>query len=758
MSTTIDRLYGRLPAIVRLRDAERDGALRALMGVMEQQLLRMEQEVERRYDDLFIETCRDEIVPRIADLLGIEDLDVLQGTAAPGHAWVARTLEHRRGKGTKAVLEQLAADAANWPAHAVEYFLRLVVTTPLNHIREGFASSTELRGTDSLEHVRGPFDRVPRLVDVRNVSGGRGRHNLPSVGVHAWTHPVWPQSWTSARPMLGQSGRYHFDPLGLTRQLFSPGDHPVRDEQVPEERFPGALRRRSVYDELERARASTAAADPVTLRWFASDPGPVLSVRMVPTTEVATPGAVAPIPSEALVICNLDDWEEASFVAPAATRTYPGPGGDVVMPITAAVDPVRGRLLLLSTPPDLDHVELSWTLATPGRLGAGTQDGAFDPELDVPLEDRFARGVTRDAPGTERSASLVDALAVAAASWATGSASLAVITVLDSRSYPRPGEPTPPLVVEVPRGRHLVLRAAPGHRPHIQARLQVSAEAGAGLPGRLTLEGLLIEGGVELDPEAVVSLHLRHCTVQGESAGQAITVDGTGSAEAEEHTLVVELDACECGPLGYLLPVGEDPLAPAPTTVEWIVRDSVVDAEPQPVSDSPRTGTAIEVPGCVLSLERVTVLGGVVARTLHGTDSILAGDTWVQRTQIGCLRFSWLANAVQVPRRYKCQPGLALHEAAQGQGLEPWQVLHIEAETAPSWSSLRFDSPDYARLHPRCTPLVYRGAESGSSMGAHSGHAHPLRRARLESALTDATRFGMDTGVFFVAAKGHHES
>ena len=69
-----ERLYKLLPAIHRLRDAEQGEQLRALLGVMETEFERIEQDIAILYDNWFIETCDEWVVPYIGDLLGVRPI------------------------------------------------------------------------------------------------------------------------------------------------------------------------------------------------------------------------------------------------------------------------------------------------------------------------------------------------------------------------------------------------------------------------------------------------------------------------------------------------------------------------------------------------------------------------------------------------------------------------------------------------------------------------------------------------------------
>ena len=67
-----DRLYELLPAIYRMVDTEEGYSLRALLQVIAEQVTIVEDDISRLYDNWFIETCDDWVVPYIGDLIGFQ--------------------------------------------------------------------------------------------------------------------------------------------------------------------------------------------------------------------------------------------------------------------------------------------------------------------------------------------------------------------------------------------------------------------------------------------------------------------------------------------------------------------------------------------------------------------------------------------------------------------------------------------------------------------------------------------------------------
>ena len=114
MSSTRVPLYARLPEIYRIRDAEQTppDQLRAFLAAVEQAFGAVHENIEALYQDFFIDTCDDWVVPYIADLLGTTHL---KGDPRTLRADVADTIALRRRKGTLSAMERLAANLTGWP-------------------------------------------------------------------------------------------------------------------------------------------------------------------------------------------------------------------------------------------------------------------------------------------------------------------------------------------------------------------------------------------------------------------------------------------------------------------------------------------------------------------------------------------------------------------------------------------------------------------------------------------------------------------
>ena len=76
MSVPTVPLFDRLPEIYRTRDAEQAPAdqLRAYLAAIEAAFGAVHDHISQLYEDLFIDTCDDWVIPYLADLLGTSHL------------------------------------------------------------------------------------------------------------------------------------------------------------------------------------------------------------------------------------------------------------------------------------------------------------------------------------------------------------------------------------------------------------------------------------------------------------------------------------------------------------------------------------------------------------------------------------------------------------------------------------------------------------------------------------------------------------
>ncbi len=260
----IDRLFNLLPAIYRQRDADEQGQLKALLRVIAEQVNIVEADIAQLYENWFIETCQDWVVPYIGDLVGYSSVyetgEAAASTTPEGkmldkitvtRSGVANTIHDRRRKGTLSILEQLARDVADWPAHAVEFFKYAAVTQNIHMPQLRRGRTVDIRDNAELAHIGGPFTRAAHTANVRRIVSPykRGRYNLPDVGLFIWR--LKPYTITKAPAYCLEEvspSCYTFSVLGNDTQLFrqpQPNHYPVNEIN-----FAGPLSRHSLRKHL----------------------------------------------------------------------------------------------------------------------------------------------------------------------------------------------------------------------------------------------------------------------------------------------------------------------------------------------------------------------------------------------------------------------------------------------------------------------------------------------------------------------------
>src|SRR5664279_3135988 len=237
MSLNADQLFPLLPAVYRTRDAANGNPLQAFFAVLAAQSDVVEENIQQLYDDQFIETCAQWVIPYIGDLIGYNSIYEVASSNFDSRAEVANTIGYRRRKGTLLALEQLAMDVSGRPAVAVEEFRRLITTESMRLVRPHHGATVNLRNISKLDKLSTAFDKENRTIDVRRIAPrlrlaadpdptpldislhGPGRFNIPDIAIHLWRWRSWPVVNAPATVVGG--GRYMFSPLGHNIALFS---------------------------------------------------------------------------------------------------------------------------------------------------------------------------------------------------------------------------------------------------------------------------------------------------------------------------------------------------------------------------------------------------------------------------------------------------------------------------------------------------------------------------------------------------------
>jgi hypothetical protein len=711
---TPDALHELLPVVYRLRDLEHGAQLQAFLRIINEQVVVLKRNIDRLWDDLAIETCQTWVVPYIGDLVGN---NLLHDAGARTRVDVARTIFYRRRKGTLPILEQLARDVTGWGGHAVPFFELLGWTQHLNHLRLHSVRTPDLRDLDRLDRLDGPFDEIAHTVDVRPPSGGQGWHNLPTVGFFLYRLGSYPLRGTQARQAANGYG-HHFSSLGAPTRLFNRWRREGDEAGLAGEAFvPGPIRPLAFQADLDRYRADLASG-----RSPVSDyTGPEASLAVY---RDAAPEPV-PVPPERVRCMDLTGWARP-------------PDGHI------GVDVRLGRIVFAPGDEPRGGVVVDYHYGFADDTGGGPYDRRRP--LTAAREDREPAGADTVADPTALGTLIqvpsqgVESIQDAVDLWrATSTNPPTVIQIEDDRTYVE--DLTIPMA-----GDRLVIQAANRRRPTLVGRVEVTRERPA---GRLTLDGLLVEGWMRLTGD-LGELRLRHCTLV---PGRSLDEDGRPReaaapslvAEAGNRSLRVVLERTITG----ALQLPED--APG-----LVVRDAIVDGLTGPaicaVASPDESGPPTE-------LQRSTVFGAVHVRELTlASEVMFTAPVRAERTGSGCVRFSHVPpdTETRVPRRYQCQPDLALAARAAELGkasvtdLTTAEKELVARRVRPRFTSERYGEPGYAQLASDCPREVAAGAEDGSEMGAFAGLRQPQRETNLRIRLDEYLPVGLRAALIHV--------
>ncbi|MDW5265451.1 MULTISPECIES: hypothetical protein [Acidobacteriaceae] len=702
------------------------GPLESLLMVIQEQLCIVSDDLDQLYDDQFIETCARWVIPYIGDLIGYQSVRGIAPSIDNPRAEVANTISFRRRKGTVLVMEQLARDATAWGAHAVEFFRVLADTQYMNHIRLQNHYAPDVRNWKAGLYIETGFDRTAHKVDVRRIASvmptEQGRYNIQNIGIFLWSLGAWSITNSPATPSAanapGNPECFRFSSLGMDIPLFhkalSQGTDitdPARPNNVPDR-----LRRRVLCDDIQRG---------VGAGYYGPGNSLVISINGQPLN-----------PYE-IQVCDLAGAEGAWANTP------------VQSPFAAAIDPELGRLALPATAvgTHAPTVEVSYEYGFNADLGGGEYARASggngntgflvtDPAWIVPFPD------TATAP---RYTDLQGAIDFAIGEFAENG--LIAVEITGSQIYSPAGQ----LLIDLPAGTTLELRAADGARPTLllEDEIVITGDASS----TAVLNGLLIAAApatVPATPSPVALVHapalltdgsyshlgqlnLTHCTLV---PGWSVNPQGEPLFPTSP-TLLVE-------PAGLQVIVARSILGPVRATrvVTFSASDTILDA-------TTTTGIAYSAPdaaadgpsGGELTLVGCTVIGKVhaILFTLI-SDSIFwawlaPGDTWAapmiaDRKQAGCVRFSYLPIGAITPRRFQC-------------------VEKAPGTPQPLFFALRYGHPGYGKLLATTNDRIRRGADDGGEMGVFHYLLGPLRETDLRIRMQEYLPVGMEFGLIY---------
>lgn len=775
----LDRLYDLLPVIYRQRDTELGSPLRSLLQVIAEQVNVVEDDIAQLYENWFIETCQDWVVPYIADLIGhrlVYEAGEPGAVTSPQAARrnkilvprreVASTIRYRRRKGTLALLELLARDVAGWPARSAEFYQLLAASQHVSHLRLGQARTVDVRQGDALDRLEGAFDEVAHSVGVRRLGSRHtsGRHNINNTGLFVWRLKAYQVTRAPAFCVDRVRHHYTFSILGNDAPLFTKTiEEPEPTHVADEMNVPAPIRRRT----LDERTADYYGKGKSIYIW--------------------RDGMDRPVPLSHIVAADLSNW------------AYIPQGRQV------AVDPRLGRLAFSSRTEPKTGVWVTYQYGFSADIGGGEyqrnlrlpsgvvlrrpqyENAAVQPG-EKPQSTLYLVSQQYQSPAPGASTYYFNSINRALDAWRADDPDHAIIQIEDSGAYVERLE-----IRFLRENQRLEIRAANGRRPSIrlldwytnrpdslgifgpprpvqtppddyelsdeegeerprnkpgqseppqQDQTQSSTEPGqpTARPPRVTLDGLLISGRSVLIEGSISEVLIRHCTlVPGWTLDTACCPENETEPSLELSDTNARL-TIEYSIVGSIV-IDENQVAVDPIQIS--ISDSVLDATRTNLEAL--SGPNDTFAHAELRILRSTVFGLVRTHAiLLAENSIFDGRVNVARSQTGCVRFCYVPPDSRTPRRYNCQPDLVTA------GLQGAERAQAEMRVRPQFNSVRYGTPTYCQLAETCAPEIKRGADDESEMGVFHDLFQPQREANLRARLDEYTPAGMNAGLIFV--------
>lgn len=737
MSDTTDHLYERLPAVYRERDAASGYALRGLLKAITEQEVLIREDIAQLYKNWFIETCQDWVVPYIGDLIGYipnlgtgetnsitADRDEVRRRLLAPRTEVAKTLHFRRRKGSFSLLGDLANSVAGLPGHAVEYNRLLGVTQNINSLRMERGKTIDVREDDALSKLNGPFDRSGHTIDLRRVDShhSAGHFNIPSIGVHLWRLRSYPVTKTPAYCFEEEAPNcYHFSALGNDTQLFNKTNNAI-GQVVSETNLPIPISRRrlNTFEPIDASQPDQPSL-PIDYGegkslaiWVGPSPLKTIHAEIVPT--------------------DLSNWA----YRPLPERVVVDPvKGRITLPEQVAVDPVLGRIMFPPGAARKNGVWVSYHYGFSADIGGGEYNRAIV---------QFPRASVYQVGEDEPYSRINDALE----QWQQDNPTHAVLEITDSGVY------VEQILIALKQGQSLQIRAANRTRPIIRLLdWQTSQPDNFTISGEsntwFTLDGLLITGrGVQIEGE-ISGVTIRHTTLV---PGWGLHCDceprrTEASLELVNSPACLTIEQSIVGPIH----VNRDEVKKDPVLIR--ISDSILDA-----TDQERLALGSDSEGhCAfaeLTVVRSTVFGEILTHSFElAENSLFVGLVLACRRQHGCFRFCYVPTDSRTPRRYHCQPDLALTAVstlfAQGGVSKVAKDALDEAErlrVTPKFNSTRYGNSAYGQLSSTSANEILEGADDQSELGVFHDLYLPQRIANLRNRLEAHTPAGLDIGIF----------
>lgn len=731
-----DTLYYLLPEIYRQRDKQHDEILRALLAIISDEFSGIEKNINQAYENCFIETCEDKIIPYIADLLEIEGLHNKKQLLQSQRSRVANTIRYRRRKGQGSVIESIMRDVTGWPTKLVEYFQSISTTQHMQHIRHGKGTTANIRNVNGINTLDTPFDVNAHTVEVNNVGNSANKYSLTTVGLFLWRLKSYPIYRGYAKEINGQDRAYTFHPLGTEMPLFNHAETAAELVQtIREADLPVAMRNAAVNQDLMDYRSLPDELKSDNSQYY----GPNRSFYIV---KIDATGKKEHIKHQEIIAMNLKDWAE-----PPVNKV--------------AVDVALGRIKL-----GPETIKLDDKIILPKRLevnyhygfSADMAGGHYSRQTSLIIPHNVSEVITVSKQGVADFSTLGAALK----SWVTDNAK-SIIRITDDATYDEDLKDLEDLklvkAVRLTNGRKLIIQAAENTRPCINLttglQLQGTASQDAEQINQVVINGLLIAGAIQV--QGYLQLTLEHCTLVPTSETDSETDNVLISLynSSDESEKVVDSSQLKVV-ISHSIIVGMIDLPASISSLD--IKNSIIDAKGGIAisgDNKLKENDTLEEKGPRLSLIRSTVFGQInVIELINLSEAIVTKKVTVERIQTGCVRYSSLPSGL-TPQRYRCQPELALSEAkelATERGLisaDEEKKLLVE-KFSPKFTSQTYGQPGYAQLNRQCDVVIRSGAQDTAEMGVFQHLQQSQRESNLAEILAEYLPFDREVRIFYV--------
>jgi hypothetical protein len=436
-------------------------------------------------------------------------------------------------------------------------------------------------------------------------------------------------------------------------------------------------------DYLHRYGALPASDRPPNSRYY----GPDRSMCVIADGQ--------PLPPDKVTAVDLSAWQrpEAGLVA---------------------IDPELGRLAFAVGGEPAKSIAVSYNYAFSAPLGGGPYE----------RRARLSDPGSFDWIGTVGPSGEFPSIDAALAAWAQQGPARGLVQIVDSGNYTLTTSSLAP-----PADALLVLAAADQERPSLCLSPSFTVTAPAGGLAALSLSGLLVQGAIALSGTGALQIDLVDCSlIPARHADESSYPDpDVLVADATLAGLKVSLRHSIAGALRL---AGAAPC-------ELRIADSIVDSFGSAFAIA--ADDAGQAPGPPCFIERSTIFGQVFVTELRlASDVLFMGRVELTSGTGDCLRYSYLPPDSSPAPGFRCQPRMALAEAAAELGLPSIDDLPPEVrdrvlkEVTPSFTSLHYPDPGYAQLSLSSSALIRTGASNGAEMGAFNFLRQPQRAEMLD--------------------------